>query len=610
MLRGCSGLLLALTLALGVTCADAQPTYRNPLSLRLADGAPTENCADPAIIRDRHAGRPAWYLYCTTDPIDSRERDGGTNDGSGWKFHLMPAFRSTNLLNWHYVGDAFASLPALAAPKAGLWAPEPQYIDGRYYLYFAITDVIDSVSPEAGCDKDSAIAVATSASPAGPWRMADKLVVPPRRAGPGCDFHWSIDADVVVSGDGQPYLYYGSYGGGMFVQRLSRNGMRTIGEPRRIGPAGRYEGAEVVQHGGKWYLFASATDCCAGPLTGYALFVGRANTPEGPFLDRQGNDMAAPRAGGTPVLAQNGNRWVGPGHNTVFQSDDGAWWTIYHAIDRDQPFFSARDKLTRRVALLDRIDWVDGWPVIAGGAGPSDALLAAPGSASDAISRAAPPAQARLLWRDSFGKQRLHPRWRWLRPTTPAAWRSGDSLMLPTQAADLHHDTDNASILHTALPATGNYRVELKMQLDAPDDCCDQPVQAGLVIYRDDDNYVKLVELAHRGLRQVEFAKEVFPVAPSHPRYGNTVLGAPGPWTWLRIEVRREVRRDGGVERYTAYSSQNGRDWVGGGTWVHALGGKSRLGLVAMGGAGRQARFAQVSVSALKGSGGTGRLPW
>lgn len=574
----------------GAYGAAAQPTYRNPLALRLSDGALADNCADPAIIRERAASPPAWYLFCTTDPIDRRERDA-----AGWTFHLMPVFRSTDLLEWRLVGDAYPALPALAAPGAGLWAPEPQYFNGRYYLYFAVTDVVDGASPQPGCAKDSAIAVATSASPAGPWETAARPVVAPRRAGPGCEFHWTIDPRAVETEDGRKYLYYGSYGGGMFVQRLTHDGMAVQGEPVRVGASGRYEGAEVVRHGGMWYLFASSTDCCNGPLTGYALFVGRAGTPEGPFLDRQGNDMAAPRAGGTPVLAQNGNRWVGPGHNTVFEDAGGQWWTIYHAIDRNRPFFSAKDKLTRRVALLERIDWVDGWPVIAGGAGPSDGPLPAPGARLSAAAPAVPPA-ATLLWADDFRTRRIGKRWRWLR-TPPEGWRAGpDGVRLPTQAADLHHDTDNASVLHAALPATGDYRIDARVRLDAPLDCCTDPVQAGLVVYRDDDNYVKLVELAHRGLRQIEFAKELFPVEPDHPRYGNTVVGTPGAWTWLRLDVRRAD----GQETYTAYSSQDGRDWVRGGSWVHRLGAAPRLGLVAMGGAGRTARIARVAVSKLR----------
>ncbi len=598
---------LAALATLSAPPGHARPaSYQNPLALRLADGALAENCADPALLRDAHSVPPLWYLYCTTDPVSLAERDD--SNPAAWKFRLMPVYRSADLVHWTAAGDAFSALPAVAAPKAGLWAPEPVYRNGRYYLYFTVTDVIDALSPEPGCDKDSAIAVATSASALGPWQVAGALVVAPRRAtASGCDFHWTFDPEVAVDADGGAWLYYGSYGGGMFVQRLADDGLTTVGGPKRIGASGRYEGAEVVRHGGHWYLFASATDCCNGPLTGYAVFVGRAATPDGPFLDRLGNDMAAGRAGGTPFLTQNGNRWIGAGHNTVFADPAGQWWTIYHAIDRRQPWFSAKDRLTRRLALLDRIDWVDGWPVAAG---PSDRPLPAPStttatttaistSTRTAPSTAAstPAAKAALLWRDRFRAPRLAQRWHWIRKDE--GWRSSAAgLEAPTRKTDLHHDSNNAAVLAAALPAAGNYRIEARLQLDAPHDCCADPVQAGVVLYGDDDNYLKLVELAHRGLRQVEFAKETTPLARTDPRYGNTVVGTPGRQTWLRLDVERAG--PGQDERYTAYSSQDGKTWVRGGSWTHRLGARVRLGLVAMGGAGHQATFAQVAVSRLR----------
>jgi arabinan endo-1,5-alpha-L-arabinosidase len=165
---------------------------------------------------------------------------------------------------------------------------------------------------------------------------------------------------------------------------------------------------------------------------------------------------------------------------------------------------------------------------------------------------------------------------------------------MATQDADLYVDRNTASVLQAALP-DGDYRVEVELQLDAPDDCCATAVQAGLVVMRDDDNYVKLVEMARTGLRQVEFAKETAPVEQYYPRYGNTVAGTPGRTTWLRLDVHRER----GLERYSGYSSQDGRTWVGGGVWTHTLGREARLGLVAMGGAGRRAVFRRVAVSAL-----------
>jgi arabinan endo-1,5-alpha-L-arabinosidase len=219
--------------------------------------------------------------------------------------------------------------------------------------------------------------------------------------------------------------------------------------------------------------------------------------------------------------------------------------------------------------------------------------------AVQAMTALTPPSRARLAWQDDFRGSHLNLRWRWLRPRGEGAGTAGWSLgrpglMLATEDADLYIDRNTASVLQAALPA-GDYRVELELRLDAPEDCCATAVQAGLVVMRDDDNYVKLVEMAREGLRQVEFAKEMAPVAQYYPRYGNTLAGTPGPTTWLRLDVHRGQ----GQERYTAYSSQDGRSWVGGGTWVHRLGSEARLGLVAMGGAGRRATFVRVAVSTL-----------
>jgi len=592
--------LAAMLLSCAAAAAAAEPspqTYTNPLPLRLADGSLAESCADPSLLRDRTSTPTVWYMYCTMDPVSHKEREG-----AGWKFRMMPVYRSVDLVNWYFVRDSFDVRPTqLVGPKSGLWAPEPVYQNGSYYLYFTVTDTADAHSPETGCESDSAIAVATSASPSGPWNVAPALVVPPRRAGAGCTFHWTYDPDVVEDAQGDRFLYYGSYGGGIYVQRLARDGLTVEGNAVRIAASDRYEGAEVVRRDGWWYLFASSTDCCRGPLTGYTMYVGRARSPEGPFLDRLGNDMAASRVGGTPLLQQNGNRWIGAGHNTVFQDPAGQWWTFYHAVDQTQGYFSVADKLTRRPLLLDRIDWVDGWPVVNRDQGPSDTPQPRPAIRPGPVKAAAPIKAATPsttpLWRDSFAGASLNPRWRWVRESAAGSWAPGQGgLRMSTQAVDIHVDTDSAAVLTTALPA-GDLRIEARLRLDAPLDCCTAPVQAGLVVMRDDDNYLKLVELAHNGLRQVEFGKELGPVAAGYPRYGNTVVGTPGEWTWLRIDVRRGA--PGEEERYTAWSSQDGKHWVRGGTWNHRLGLDAKLGLVAMGGAGHAATFSEVKVMRL-----------
>jgi arabinan endo-1,5-alpha-L-arabinosidase len=67
------------------------------------------------------------------------------------------------------------------------------------------------------------------------------------------------------------------------------------------------------------------------------------------------------------VIAANGNRWGGPGGNVVFEDDSGQDYMLYHAVDLNAPYFSGFPGAIRRPALIDPIDWVDGWPVVRGG---------------------------------------------------------------------------------------------------------------------------------------------------------------------------------------------------------------------------------------------------
>jgi arabinan endo-1,5-alpha-L-arabinosidase len=144
--------------------------------------------------------------------------------------------------------------------------------------------------------------------------------------------------------------------------------------------------------------------------------------------------------------------------------------------------------------------------------------------------------------------------------------------------------------------------VQAKVKVNLPPEGCSYNfVQAGLVIYGNDDNYLKLVHVSIFNTRQTEWAKEVGPVVPTdYSRYGNTVVGPPRAWTYLRI-VKRTVTGGptglyGGTERYTAYTSRDGVVWRKGGSWTHHLGSTARIGLVSMGGSGFRADFDWVRV--------------
>jgi arabinan endo-1,5-alpha-L-arabinosidase len=208
---------------------------------------------------------------------------------------------------------------------------------------------------------------------------------------------------------------------------------------------------------------------------------------------------------------------------------------------------------------------------------------------------------------DLFDGKALSAPWSWVRPPDASTYAVADGMLrLRVQKADLFRDTNTASLLTRPAPK-GDYLIETRVRLDVPGEgCCFNHAQAGLVLYGDDDNYLKLMNTSMWETRQTEFSKELAPVPAGWGRYGNTVLGPPSKdWTYLRIAVERltgEARRAAGGDTtaYTAYTSQNGTDWVRGGTWTHAVP-QPRIALVAMGGGGDfTAEFDYVRVSALR----------
>jgi arabinan endo-1,5-alpha-L-arabinosidase len=588
-------LLIGGALAPSPAAAKTNP-YDNPLLAVIPGDGVVESCADPSVIRGQTPGDPYWYAYCTTDPLNDEDR----NASGRFNFHFIPMLRSLDLVNWTYVGDAFATRPAWVA--GGLWAPTIKFFGGLYYLYYTASDTILNPGP------DRAIGIATSPSPTGPFVDSGVPVVGPR-ALPCCPGKWfsTIDPEVIEVA-GQKYIFFGGFRGGIRARKLTPNGLYSDpASETQITIAHRYEGPRVVYKDGYYYLFASATDCCRGPLTGYSVFVGRSRNLLGPYVDREGTSLLAGRVGGTPFLSMNGNAFVGPGHNCLIQDFEGTWWTFYHAVNRFDPYFEGEVGFTKRPMMLDPVDWINGWPTVRGGYWVSDD--AQPGPAAqpgDKTRYRTPKFRDIRLGRpipelsDEFNLPMFTAPWMWVRPPVPSTYSlTGTTLRWDTQDADLHEDRNNASVLTETAPK-GNYAVETRVHLNLPPEgCCFNYVQAGAVAYANDDNFIRLTHVSIQETRQTAFAKELFPVPPGYPRYGNTVVGPPSDWTYLRM-VRCESH---GEETYTPYTSRNGATWVRvrGGTWTHELDDAAKIGLVSLGGSGFTAHFDYVRVYRVRG---------
>lgn len=353
-------------------------TFTNPITEPFAD-----TYADPAVIRGKDGW---WYLYATSDPLVS-----------GGEFGNMHVSKSRDLETWEYVGTIFDgdNRPAWAASASFFWAPDIRYVDGEYVMYYTVTDTAANPDPW-----DYTIGVATAPTPTGPWTDSGGPVLDPRPAG-GDTYLNTIDPALFADEDGSRYLYFGGFNGGLWVTRLDESGTRAVGEPTRVTVADRYEGSFVVKRDGWYYLMGSSANCCAGPVTGYSVYAGRSRSPMGPFTDHEGVSLNESRVGGTQVVAQNGNRWIGVGHHAVLTDVSGQDWMYYHAIDKDEAWLNEPGGINRRPTLVDRLDWIDGWPVVNAGAGPSEGPQAGPVSASELGIVSGDPASGSALRRVS-----------------------------------------------------------------------------------------------------------------------------------------------------------------------------------------------------------------
>lgn len=311
------------------SCGNAVPkelaTYSNPVI--------ASDCPDPSVIDDRDAS--GWFYAYST-----RSRTA-----------TLPVYRSKDMVHWEFVRDGFTGgkVPDWS-PGGVLWAPDVNRVDGRYVLYYAMGHWGDHVRSASG--------VAVSDSPAGPFRDLGMIV--------SCDNTGvmnSIDP-VFIDDGGKRYLFWGSFGkgSGIWAVELSDDGLsvREGATPVQISAIDT-EGAYVIRHGGWYYVFASRGSCCEGARSTYHVVVARSRQVLGPYTDPSGKSFLDDDYQYTILASSGDGTFRGTGHNSALVRDDaGNDWLYYHS------YWSGND-YNGRCLLLDRVEWKDGWPSIAGG---------------------------------------------------------------------------------------------------------------------------------------------------------------------------------------------------------------------------------------------------
>lgn len=301
---------------------ESDNTFQNPVI--------SVNFPDPFILKEGDT----YYAYST----NSNSRN-------------VPMATSTDLVNWDLGRDV---MPALASwvdlSNPHVWAPEVIKVGEEYLLYYTARDK----NSDRQC-----IGLAISPAPDGPFRdRSDSPFICQAEEG------GSIDASPFRDDDGKLYLYWKNDGNCcmmptyIYVQELSEDGKSLIGEAiRLLRNEQAWHGAVVEaptmwKHEGQYYLFYSANSY-AGEA--YAVGYATCESPLGSCADAEENPILASDMESQPLV-------VGPGHQTLIKDETGQTWIVYHVWQ----ISSGGIRTDNRQMWIDKVDWIDGRPVILG----------------------------------------------------------------------------------------------------------------------------------------------------------------------------------------------------------------------------------------------------
>jgi|GEM_PF-577575 len=252
--------------------------------------------ADPDVIL--YEGN--YYLYGTSS--------------NGFKVHSSP-----DLVNWKDCGKCVE--PTLWGKTEGYWAPDVEYIDGKFYM--AVT-----------CDL--CVGIAVSDSPLGPFKEHSQKVL----------FTNACDGNIFVDDNGGIFLYYvtgmGSVNYGIYGVRLDKN-MNPVTAGKLLLKADAdwekdsgtvTEGPFVIKHNGVYYLTYSGSHYKS---IYYAVGYACADSPLGKYTKYEYN----------PILVGN-SQIHGTGHHSIITTAGGEMFIVYHCHN------SLTEVQTRKICI-DRI---------------------------------------------------------------------------------------------------------------------------------------------------------------------------------------------------------------------------------------------------------------
>ena len=299
--------------------------------------APTDS------IQQKKPHRPDNWVH---DPVMTKQGDTYYVFCTGKGITIKT---STDRANWKFSGSVFEEPLSwwkndIPEQDGNIWAPDIQFRDGKYYLYY-------SVSAWMNFNSSIGFATNTTLDPKDPiYKWIDGgMIINAVKGGEGVN---CIDPNVFVDDNGKVWLFYGSYKAGLRLVELDRKTGKLKSDKAKpiVITTSLGEGVFVIKAQGWYYIFASRGRCCAGIESTYNVVVGRSKNVKGPYLNKEGkswvnNDCSS-------FLVGNYEE-PGRGHNGFFTENDTTF-IVYHAYTRSA---NGASLLNIKPVYLDNKDW-------------------------------------------------------------------------------------------------------------------------------------------------------------------------------------------------------------------------------------------------------------
>ena len=243
------------------------------------------------------------------------------------------------------------------------WAPDVEYYNGKYYMYYSITKAFGS--------DESAIGRVESTNVLGPYSNNVVLFDSVGETGshPNC-----IDPELFYDKDGKLWMVYGSHFAGVYIKELYNEG-ENWGLPKEEGWGKLLwkGGSEVVE--GPFVFYNATTEyyylmtSYGALMTDYNMRIARSKNPDGPYVDIEGTDLSESSGNGSQhgnVIAGNykfssSNGYAAMGHNSVIKDKSGRYFVIYHSRRQE----GASDVTAAHKLFASQLYFnEEGWPVM------------------------------------------------------------------------------------------------------------------------------------------------------------------------------------------------------------------------------------------------------